>query len=204
MWSLVLPRWKINRVVRKALSERDKATDVSRLIDRMWELHKDVSKNTPKSQSRGVSFMLYLAAKDLALYKALRETSIQDEEAKQHVEDINWDLSKSLGAPMYRLSRIRSRNREVRLKWVNDLLYRFLFTKPFKRIHVASDANDAFDVTSCPIADYFKSQGESALCHHAFCNADHRLAAAWHSRLERKGTIAEGSDCCDFRFYVDK
>ena len=58
----------------------------------------------------------------------------------------------------------------------------------------------AFDVTFCPIADYFKSQGVPELTEPAGGNLDYVMAREWGIELVRTQTLAEGAAYCDFRW----
>ncbi|MDH4139937.1 MAG: L-2-amino-thiazoline-4-carboxylic acid hydrolase [Coriobacteriia bacterium] len=48
----------------------------------------------------------------------------------------------------------------------------------------------AFDVTRCPVADYFAREGLSGLCAASFCDLDFRLASEWNAELCRPLTIS--------------
>jgi hypothetical protein len=58
----------------------------------------------------------------------------------------------------------------------------------------------AFDVTLCPLADYFKDQGVPELTEPAAGNLDYRMAREWGVELVRTQTIADGAAYCDFRW----
>jgi hypothetical protein len=58
----------------------------------------------------------------------------------------------------------------------------------------------AFDVTLCPLADYFKDQGVPELTPHAACNLDYGAAREFGVELVRSQSIADGAAHCDFRW----
>jgi len=58
----------------------------------------------------------------------------------------------------------------------------------------------AFDVTVCPVADYFKDQGVPEATGHATCNLDYCMARKFGIELVRTQTIANGAEYCDFRW----
>jgi hypothetical protein len=77
---------------------------------------------------------------------------------------------------------------------------RFPFNAPGYLIEpVAAQNGTAFDVVRCPIADYFRKQGEVDLCSASWCNLDYALAELTHEKLVRTKTLVRGDDRCDFR-----
>jgi ubiquinone biosynthesis protein len=60
----------------------------------------------------------------------------------------------------------------------------------------------AFDVLRCPVAEFFRREGQPELCVRTFCQLDLPLARVWGGTLERSSTIAAGADRCDFRWRV--
>ncbi len=173
---------------------------IERLLERMWHLHEDI----PESPHKGtVGFLLSFSRKSIALHKAIFEIGISDATGKKYIEQINWKLGKYIGTPIYSLSRIIGKNPVLRIKWINDTLWKFLFTEPLKRVPVDSDADVAFNVISCPFQEYYKSQDLLELCEYASCNLGYPLAKAWHSKFQRKQTLANGGDHCDFKFYTN-
>jgi hypothetical protein len=102
---------------------------------------------------------------------------------------------------MFKLSRLRSAKRETRVKWIFGIITRYFFAPPFVHRHLPSDTGVAFDVTVCPVADYFKDQGvPPELTAHAACNLDYCLAREFGIELVRSQTIANGAEYCDFRW----
>ncbi len=189
-----------NKAVKKTLLAEYKNDKIDQLLDKTWNLHEDIPKPSVKGK---VGFLLSSARKSIALYRAFLEMGIPDETAKKYVEIVNWELGKCIGTPMYSLSRIIWKNPACRLKWIIDVLWKFLFDGPFKRIPVESDADVAFNITRCPFQEYYKSQNLLELCEYASCNQDYLLAKTWHSKFQRKQTLASGGDYCDFKFYTD-
>jgi hypothetical protein len=104
---------------------------------------------------------------------------------------------------MFVFSIIKGRDRVVRVKWINDVLWKYLFTKPFERMQADSNAKIAFNITRCPFQEYYKSQGVIELCEYSSCSQDHLLSKTWHLKFLRTQTLASGGEYCDFRFYVE-
>ncbi len=80
------------------------------------------------------------------------------------------------------------------------MMTRRFFTSPFCHRHLPSETGVAFDVTVCPLADYFKDQGVPELTVHAACNPDYCMAREFGVDLVRSQTIADGAEYCDFRW----
>lgn len=175
--------------------------DVHRVWARTRELQRELRKTRPR-HSLGVTLVLRLFEWDRALYGALLESGVPAEDAGRWIADINWAILGPSTALNFALSRLRSRDLRTRVQSVVDLLFAVVFTAPFRRIvHPAKD-EVAFDVTRCPLAEYFAAQGTPELTRHAACSLDHRMAAQWGVTLQRTRTIADGHPLCDFRFRV--
>jgi hypothetical protein len=174
-------------------------------VERVWArtlaLQRELRKTRPR-HSLGVNLLLCLFEWDRALYGALLESGVARDEAGRMIAEINWAVLGPSTALNFSLSRLRSRDLRTRVQWVVDLLFAVVFTAPFRRVvHPAKDAV-AFDVTRCPLAEYFAAQGTPELTRHAACSLDYRMAQQWGVTLQRTRTIAEGDPVCDFRFQV--
>jgi hypothetical protein len=112
-----------------------------------------------------------------ALYRAVQEHGMSQAEAGALVETIMSDAYQPVPAAWFKLSRLRSAKRETRVKWILGMITRYFFASPFRHRHLPSKTGVAFDVTLCPLADYFKDQGVPELTPHAACSAN--LASSW-------------------------
>jgi hypothetical protein len=135
-----------------------------------------------------------------ALYQAVQEHGMSQDEAGELVEAIGVDVYQPVADAFSRLSRLRSAKRETRAKWLFGKITRYFFTAPFNHRHLPSAAGVSFDVTLCPFADYYKDQRVPELTPHAACNLDYCLARALGVELVRTQTIADGAEYCDFRW----
>jgi hypothetical protein len=97
-----------------------------------------------------------------ALYRAVQEHGMSQAEAGALVETIMWDVYQPVTAALFKLSRLRSAKRETRVKWILGMITRYFFTAPFCHRHLPSGTGVSFDVTLCPLADYFKDQAHRA------------------------------------------
>lgn len=135
-----------------------------------------------------------------ALYGAMRAQGMDRAKAGAIIESVQWASIGPAVALPYRLSRLHSSAPLLRVRWMTDLLFALVFTRPFVRHRHGSDTHVAFDVTVCPLAQYFRDVGFSELTRHAACSLDQHLARQWGVHLQRTKTLADGHDLCDFRF----
>lgn len=175
---------------------------------RQREMRREGRRKARPRYGPGLSLVMRYFERYGALYSAATEEGIASETAGRWVEEIQWELFGPLIRLHFALSRLRSRHRQTRVRWIVDLMFALLFTAPFERTIVPSERDVAFDivafdVTVCPLAEYFREQGMPELTRHAACSLDYRMAEVWGVRLERARTIAEGHPLCDFRFRVE-
>lgn len=172
-------------------------------VERVWArtvvLQRELRKTRPR-HSVGVNLLLRLFEWDRALYGALLESGVERNEAGRMIAEINWAVLGPSTALNFSLSRLRSRDLRTRVQWVVDLLFATVFTAPFRRVVHRAKGEVAFDVTRCPLAEYFDAHGTPELTRHAACSLDYHMAAQWGVTLQRTRTIAEGHPACDFRF----
>lgn len=150
--------------------------------------------------SPGVNLNLRYMEWSCALYRAAQQHGADRAEAAVLVEETLGDLYSPVMAVLFALSRLRSAQRETRVRWLFDMMIRSFFAAPFQYRAVPSETGVAFDVLRCPVAEYFEAQGVPELTPHAACNMDYRMAREWGVELHRSQTIATGAGYCDFRF----
>ncbi len=165
---------------------------------RTWQSR--LAPSRPRHSASVNLFMRYMEW-SCALYRAAQEHGMSQAEAGELVETVMSDVYQPIPAAFFKLSRLRSANRETRVKWLFlDLITRYFFSSPFVHRHLPSETGVSFDVTLCPLADYFKDQGVPELTPHAACNLDYLTAREFGVELVRTQTIADGSEYCDFRW----
>jgi ubiquinone biosynthesis protein len=130
--------------------------------------------------------------------------NIPDEEAARLVSAAAWLVYEKMALPPRVLAWLLRRNPLRRLKMATDLFRWFPFGPPsYQMEDVPAEAGVvAFDVLRCPVAEFFRREGQPELCVRTFCQLDFPLARAWGGTLERTGTIAAGAVRCDFRWRV--
>lgn len=198
---LLLPRIAFRRAVSKHLAKSIPANEGKPVWQSAVRLQSELRKTRPR-HSFGVNLFLRYMEWDNALYRAMREHGVTQQQASQLIEEINWEVFGAGTMASFTLSRLRSKKLQTRIQWILDLMFFVLFTKPFRKQDVPAENGIAFDVVSCPVADYFRQQGIPELTRYAACNLDHRMAREWGVKLARTQTIAEGDARCDFRFKI--
>jgi len=176
--------------------------------EQIWRSTRDwQSRLAPNRPRYGFSLNLLMRYFEwnLSLYRALQEHGLSQAEAGEFVEAVAVEYYQPVPAAMFKLSRLRSAKRETRVRWIFGILTRYFFAPPFVHRHLPSDTGVAFDVTVCPVADYFKKQGvPPEVTAHAACNTDYCMAREFGIELVRSQTIANGAEYCDFRWEFSK
>jgi hypothetical protein len=171
--------------------------------EQIWQSTRDwqsrLAPNRPH-HSFSVNLMLRYFEWSVSLYRAVQEHGMSQAEAGEFVETIMSEIYQPVPAAIFKLSRLRSGKRETRVKWIMGMITKYFFTSPFHHRHLPWKTGVAFDVTICPLADYFKEQGLPELTVHAACNMDYCLARELGVDLVRSQTIADGAEFCDFRW----
>ena len=194
----VAPGAAYGRVARRQLQAHfpDMSEQVWRST-RTWQ--SQLAPNRPR-YSAGVNLLIRYMEWSCALYRAVQEHGMSQAEAAALVEMIFGDVYQPVSAVLFKLSRLRSAEREPRVKWLLGMMIRYFFTSPFRHRMIPDKTGMAYDVLICPLADYFKDQGVPELTPHAACNMDYRMAREYGAELFRTQTIADGSEYCDFRW----
>jgi len=184
--------WQRTRALHRAATRHEVRRDVTPLGRRVGA--------TAKAPGLGVRLLLRVLAWDHALFLALREAGDDAVNAGGIVEQVNWALARPGIRLADRIAALAGGGRLARVRRVVDALFAGLFGAPFER--TVRDVPDAvaFDVTRCPLAEYFAARGTPELTRHAACALDHRMAAEWGVTLLRTRTLAEGGHSCDFCF----
>ncbi|MBU1332548.1 MAG: L-2-amino-thiazoline-4-carboxylic acid hydrolase [Gammaproteobacteria bacterium] len=195
------PRIAFRRAAQAQLGAGLPATQAAAVWTRTLEIQDELQR-TRVRHSPGVNLLLRYMQWDCALYRALQEQGISQQQACEWIEQINWQIFAPASAMAFRASRLRSRRLQVRIQWLLDVLFSLLFTRPFRRSNLPATAGVAFNVQVCPLASYLRDQGVPELTHFAACSLDYRMASDWGVTLQRTQTLAGGAAYCDFRFGV--
>jgi hypothetical protein len=196
-----LPRIAFRRAAQAQLGACLPAATATVVWARTLEIQSELQR-TQVSHSSGVNLLLRYMQWDCALYRALQEQGIGQQQAGEWIEQINWQIFAPASALAFKLSRLRSSRLQTRIKWLLDALFSLVFTRPFRRTNLPAAAGVAFDVQVCPLASYLRDEGVPELTHFAACSLDYRMASDWGVTLQRRQTLAGGAAYCDFRFSV--
>lgn len=196
-----LPRIAFRRAAQAQLGACLPAATAAAVWARTLEIQNELQR-TQVRHSPGVNLLLRYMQWDYALYRALQEQGIVQQQAGEWIEQINWQIFAPASALAFKLSRLRSGRLQARIQWLLDALFSLVFTRPFRRTNLPDATGVAFDVQVCPLASYLREQGAPELTHFAACSLDYRMAADWGVTLQRTQTLAGGATYCDFRFSV--
>ncbi|WAC45732.1 L-2-amino-thiazoline-4-carboxylic acid hydrolase [Pseudomonas sp. SL4(2022)] len=200
--ALLLPRIVFHRAAQTQPGACLPAATASAVWARTLEIQGEMQRSRA-GHSPGVNLLRYMQW-DCALYRALQEQGIGQQQAGEWIEQINWQIFAPASALALKVSRLRSRRLPARIKWLLDTLFSLVFTRPFRRTNLPAAAGVAFDVQVCPLASYLREQGAPELTHFAACSLDYRMAKDWGVSLQRTQTLAGGAAHCDFRFSVPR
>lgn len=200
---LCTPSVAFRRSASQALAREMSPDKATRIWDATKRLQTELRKTRPR-HSLGVNVVLRYFEWDCALFMAVKQAGLSREAAGRLVEEINRDIFGPAIELSFAISRLRSKHLRTRVKWILDLMFGVVFTAPFERTTVPSTRDVAFNVTVCPLAQYFGDHGVPELTRYAACSLDYRMAAVWGVRLDRTQTIARGHALCDFRFKVHR
>jgi ubiquinone biosynthesis protein len=178
--------------------------EVERALQATWCIYDQLAPNIPEEVTWGGRLMVRLAACAVSLHRALLQLNVPGEDAAQLVSAAAWQVYAKMAVAPRVLARLATRDPFRRLKVATDLFRWFPFGPPAYRMQdVAAEAGVvAFDVLRCPVAEFFRREGQPELCVRTFCDLDFPLARVWGGTLERSSTIAAGAERCAFRWRV--
>ena len=193
------PRTAFRRSASRVLARETSPEQAARIWETTQSLQAELRQRRPR-HSLGVNLVVRYLEWDFALFSAAKQAGVSAATAGRLVEEISWEVFGPVTALTFSVSRLRSKHLRTRVQWILDLMFGVIFTSPFRRTVSPSTHDIAFDVTVCPLAQYFRDRGVPELTRYAACSLDYRMAAHWGVRLERTRTLAEGHSLCDFRF----
>jgi ubiquinone biosynthesis protein len=187
---------------RRALRGSLRPAEVERALHETWRIYDRLIPNRPKESTWGGRLMVRLAACTVSLYRALLQMNLPGEEAAWLVSTAAWLVYEKMALAPRVLAALVTRDPLRRLRIATGLFRWFPFGPPSYRMEdVPAEAGVvAFDVLRCPVAEFFRREGQPELCISTFCQLDFPLAKTWGGSLERTSTIATGAERCDFRW----
>lgn len=188
--------------VQQALADYYDAEAIDQILERMRAEYRELEPSVPQQDAIGGDLLVHLAAFTIAMYRALMDAGQPEESATQLVYDIAWRVYRKMGEVPWLLGTKYGEDGYRRLRCALDAFLTFPFSSPAYQWEAVDAGEDvvAFDMTHCPVAEYFRSHGLGELCVETWCNLDFPLARQWGAELERTETIAGGASRCDFRW----
>jgi ubiquinone biosynthesis protein len=190
------------RPARQSLLVRVEPADADRILADAWREYDALEADLPREPTIGARLLLQSAAFAIALHRALVDAGEHENEATQRVADAMWASFQTSNLPGDLIANVSTRDPLTRARRANAVFEKLFLSPPayqFEEVLAAPD-EVAKDVVRCPLADYFRAQGMEDLCTAAFCDLDFLMADKWGVALTRTGTLAQGSDRCDFRW----
>jgi hypothetical protein len=201
----------LNHAARRVILGRRKSTcsdegryssrDVRRFQKLVWHNFRELLPDIPQEPTFSARVLLLSSCASLAMYRALVEQGLQQEQAISIIEDTIWQMIRGSVTVSGFAAKMLIRDPQRRLKISIRAANRYIFSRPaFSREDLPGESSVDFDYVRCPIADYFKGYDLGEICFGAYCAQDYAIASQWSSHLERSGTLAGGSERCDFRW----
>ncbi|GIV80424.1 MAG: hypothetical protein KatS3mg050_4818 [Litorilinea sp.] len=219
-WLEILARPTVRQAARRVLLERNRnrqhpeqgrftGADVNQILAETWQRYRVLAAaGSPLGTAEptpGSRLTVLLACLSLACLQTLLNRGLDRAYAVELCADMAWHICQRWARLPDHGIRLIARTPLQRLRMNVELFLRFPFNPPGYIVERLPDAGDvAFNIRRCPIAEYFQAHGAVDLCTASWCNLDYALAERWGGRLERKGTLAWGDACCDFRFLPEK
>ena len=184
---LLFPGAAFRRAARPRLARLLQRSQAEQVWAKIRARHRQLSATQPRHRW-GLMRILAFMQWHCALYSTLTAEGLSRQQAGEIVEAINRDIFGPVMQLSFALSRLRSGQRLLRVRWIIDLLFTLIFTAPFRRQILGHGLR--FDVHACPLADYFRERGLPELTHHAACQLDYHMAQIWGVELVRHGGAA--------------
>lgn len=189
--------------------DRDRFTraDVDGLLKTAWSEYAQRVGRLPLEPTVGSRMNVRLACFTISFFNAVLATGVERAYAIELVADAVWRVYRlwsTIALGLARLTPGRTTSLAFAVTKREDqqsrVSLRFPFNAPGYLIEpILADSGTAFDVISCPVADYFRREGAVDLCSASWCNLDHALAEMTREKLVRTKTLVRGDDRCDFR-----
>jgi len=158
--------------------------------------------NAPSEETSGARIMLNNGIMSHALYRAIGKVAVGDEYVTELCTDVLWkSYLKSIRVQRF-IARLLSRDPRQQMRIVQRMFLRFPLAKPGYDWNIKETKKGYnYDITRCPVWDYFKSQGPSdiAFFRNSWCTLDFPLAEhlVKGGKYLRSRTLSAGDDVCD-------
>ena len=194
----------LNKPARTILQEEFNKAQIQQILTDTWKEFVLLEPDLPKQETLGATFTIHLACATVAMYKALLQAGKSQDAATHLVYRIGWKIYTRMGDFPMLIAGMFSDAPLKKMELATQIFKMFPFTAPdygWQDVEAGKDTV-GFNCTRCQVAEYFKSFGLSELCYNTWCSLDYPLAEQWGGHLERSGSIAGGSNICDFRWKI--
>ncbi len=198
----------------RALSGRNRSrTDPARgrftpgetkgLVDEVWHRFDAAPPDVSSERALGARLNVRLAAVTIAMLDVLSEAGIERSYAIELISDVTWKVYEKWGSWGGHFQRGVIKQMEHVLP-DGTVSLNFPFSPPsYVARAVKGEADIAFNMVRCPVAELFKAKGAADLCVAAWCNLDYALGEIGGLKLVRTKTLVQGDSHCDFRWFKE-
>ena len=189
------------RPMKKVLEEKYDKAYASEIIKNSKKVYRELVKNMDdigedNPMAYNEMFALVFVAPYIASEKKIPPETIQ-EMMRRSLYFVKWYFS-LINLNTKRGKEANKKNILKYYKWYTEEKEK-LYPTSFKVDFVGEPYEGAcyYRITRCPICAYTKKLGVDELMP-LFCELDELMISLQHGVLHRKGTIADGADCCDY------
>lgn len=145
----------------------------------------------------------------LAVYRAIRETGVEEDYATELCTDYLWKAYKRQVGIQRLIARVFVRDGQKQMNMMQRMFLRVPLAAPGYDCELTKTSGGfAYDIRRCPVRDYYVGQGEEALrfFRNSWCTLDYPLAEylVEGGKYERTHTLSAGDTMCDMRWVVEK
>lgn len=211
--SIALWPW-LSRAARRTLTGRNRdrldpqrgrfdRDEVRHLLREAWRQYEELRKDLPDEPTRGSRLNVRLAALTLALHRSLCQAGVDAAYAADLVADTGWQIYRVWGRTALGVGSWGARSKRRRLERMLRLFLRFPFNAP-GYLYEWEELPDGIrtEFRRCPVADFFRSQGEAEVCRRTWCTFDFPLGELAGGRYRRTKTLSQGDPVCDMLWEI--
>jgi L-2-amino-thiazoline-4-carboxylic acid hydrolase-like protein len=195
-------KWQTLKSGKRVLRSHFDKEEIDQVLKGYWHRYLLLKPEVPRLPTVGGRIMVQLAAMSTAFYLELTSRGIDEKATTKLFYDLAWAVYEKMGRSTWNLTGLGQRSRTDRLALATRLFRKFPFNSPSYQWSDQSrpDNTVCFNCLKCPVAEYFETKNLSKFCVETWCAFDFPLAELWDGKLERTGTIAGGSEICDFKW----
>lgn len=195
-------RWQTTKAGKRILTQDFTHEEIEPILKGYWQRYLTLKPNVPQMPSVGGGIMVQLAAMSTAFYLELISRGKDEKTSTEIFYNIVWIVYKKMGKYTWKLTGWKKRSSINRLVLATRLFRKFPFNSPSYRWSDQPNLDNTvcFNCLKCPVAEYFEINNLSKFCVETWCAFDFPLAQLWDGELQRTGSIAGGSEVCDFKW----